>query len=82
MRTTQQNSFGHRILGAVDLAIDFATLGEYGLEPSSADGRGRERRGHGAAWEALTTARRGRCAETASTRCDRVRGHAGLAGRR
>ncbi len=77
-----ENSFAQRILGAVDLAIDFATLGEYGLEPSSADGRGRERRGHGTAWEALTTARRGGCAEIASARCDRVRGRAGLAGRR
>jgi hypothetical protein len=41
-----------RILGAIDLAIDFATLGEYGLEtlPSPtgtpADGPCRERSGH------------------------------------
>jgi len=41
-----------RILGAIDLAIDFATLGEYGLEPlpapaaHAADGTCRERPGH------------------------------------
>ena len=29
-----------RILGAIDLAIDFATLGEYGLEPLPARGAG------------------------------------------
>ena len=27
------NPMRQRILGAIDLAIDFATLGEYGLEP-------------------------------------------------
>lgn len=58
-----------RLLGAVDLAIDVATLGEYGLEHlpahagSSADGPCRERRGHPTAWEALATARRRGCAE-------------------
>ena len=63
MTTTEnENVFVQRFLGAVDLAIDFATLGEYGLEPSPADGQGRERRGHGTAWEALATARRGGCA--------------------
>ena len=65
-----ENSFTQRVLGAVDLAIDFATLGEYGLEPSPADGRGRERRGRKTGWEALTTARRGGCAEPAAGRCD------------
>ena len=57
-----------RLLGAVDLAIDVATLGEYGLEQRchcarcSADGPGRERRGRKAAWEASTAARpRGEC---------------------
>jgi hypothetical protein len=55
------------MLGAIDLAIDFATLGEYGLETWSeetgclADESCRERRGHTTAWEALPTARpRGR----------------------
>ena len=56
------NSFAQRVLGAVDLAIDFATLGEYGLVPLPADGHGRERRGRKTAWEALATARRGGCA--------------------
>jgi hypothetical protein len=51
-----------RVLGAVDLAIDFATLGEYGLEPLPADGPCRERPGRKTGWEALTAARsRGRC---------------------
>jgi hypothetical protein len=70
MRTREHTSsdFGQRILGAVDLAIDLATLGEYGLEHlpgdmgSPADGRCRERRGHPTAWEAFATARRGGCA--------------------
>jgi hypothetical protein len=57
-----------RLLGAVDLAIDFATLGEYGLEPSPVDGPGRERCGRKTAWEALTTARRGGCAAEAARR--------------
>jgi hypothetical protein len=62
-----------RLLGAVDLAIDFATLGEYGLEPSPVDGPGRERRGRKTGWEALTTARRGGCAERRRTRRDSTR---------
>ena len=61
-------SFARRLLDGVDLAIDFATLGEYGLEPlteaarGDADERCRERAGHGAGWEALARARsRGLC---------------------
>jgi hypothetical protein len=56
-----------RILGAIDLAIDFATLGEYGLEPLStspgtpADGPCRERSGQPTGWEAFAKARRGDC---------------------
>lgn len=46
-----------RVLGAVDLAIDIATLGEYGLEPCSADEPRRERPGRKTGWEALLTAR-------------------------
>jgi hypothetical protein len=75
----RRNSFSQRVLGAVDLAIDFATLGEYGLEtwPKEtgclADGSRRERRGRTTAWEALPTTRprgrvdcrRARLAETA-----------------
>jgi hypothetical protein len=30
----------HRIMGGLDLLIDFATLGEYGLEELPADGSG------------------------------------------
>lgn len=38
MRVKEDNkSMAQRVLGAVDLAIDFATLGEYGLEPITAD---------------------------------------------
>jgi hypothetical protein len=70
-----KNKFAQRMLGAVDLAIDFATLGEYGLEPLPTDGTCRERPGrarrkpsraaveapYSAGWEALATARRGLC---------------------
>jgi len=66
---------GQRLLGGVDLAIDLATLGAYGLEPLPADGHCREqgqrrptlRR---SAWEALPTARRGACGHRASTPAD------------
>jgi hypothetical protein len=54
-----------RAAGAVDLLIDFATLGEYGFEPVGAPGAGAC---EGAAasrvadgWEAFTRARRGGC---------------------
>jgi hypothetical protein len=60
-----------RLMDELDLAIDFATLGEYGLEELPADGPGRERvAGAGIAsliprggappfdWEALAPARR------------------------
>jgi hypothetical protein len=66
-RAQTSNGFGQRILGAVDLAIDLATLGEYGLEQlpgdvgSNGDGICRERRGHTTAWEALATTRRRAC---------------------
>lgn len=49
------------VADAIDLAIDFATLGEYGLEPVSADVTC-ELDGHRAAWEALASPRRGSCA--------------------
>ena len=45
-----------RVAGAVDLLVDFATLGEYGLEPLPADGRC-ELDGQRAGWEALATSR-------------------------
>jgi hypothetical protein len=49
----------NRLLSAVDLAIDAATLGEYGLEtlPDEA-----ECELTGSGWEALAPARRGGCA--------------------
>ena len=49
----RSSSLAQRLLGAVDLAIDFATLGEYGLEPVSPAGPGRERVAHEGGWEAL-----------------------------
>ena len=60
----------HRIMGGLDLLIDFATLGEYGLEELPADGLGCEGIGRRrvaptkprvaaqAGWEALAPARR------------------------
>jgi hypothetical protein len=55
-----------RLACAVDLVIDFATLGEYGLEPIPADGPcerpgGVMNRGRAGGWEALAPARRGAC---------------------
>ena len=59
----RRKDLAQRLLGAVDLAIDFATLGEYGLEPAPVDGPCRERPGHPTGWEALATVRpRGACA--------------------
>jgi hypothetical protein len=75
-----------RILGAIDLAIDFATLGEYGLEPlpahlpvsgpGPADGPCRERPGHtpsATGWEAFARARRGDCVSVQRSANGRVR---------
>lgn len=48
MFETKKTSFTHQVADAVDLAIDFATLGEYGLEPVEAPTRpceGRRRSG-------------------------------------
>lgn len=33
MFDTKKTSIPHHVADAIDLAIDFATLGEYGLEP-------------------------------------------------
>ncbi|HEX2467463.1 MAG TPA: hypothetical protein VHJ54_04575 [Solirubrobacterales bacterium] len=74
-----RTSFAQRVLGAIDLAVDFATLGEYGLEPLPADGPCRARAGD-AGWEAFAwpTAgsgrpwRRGGCVQP-STGTDRIR---------
>jgi hypothetical protein len=38
-----RNDLGQRVVDGVDLVIDLATLGEYGLEPISAEGSTRRR---------------------------------------
>jgi hypothetical protein len=64
-----RRQLGQRFLDGVDLVIDFATLGEYGLEPLHADGFSRERAGRRSrpnrrpGWEALVTTRRGACGQ-------------------
>src|SRR5262245_13586713 len=45
MFDTNKTSFTHQVADAIDLAIDFATLGEYGLEPVQASSRACEGRG-------------------------------------
>jgi hypothetical protein len=66
--TYRRNDFGQQVISGVDLAIDFATLGEYGLVPRSADGSCRDRTGRRPkpnrrpGWEAPATTRRGACA--------------------
>jgi hypothetical protein len=67
-----RTSFAHRVLGAVDLALDFATLGEYGLEPLPADGPGCERAGD-AGWEALARSSAGSGRPSRRGRCDEQR---------
>jgi hypothetical protein len=75
-----RNDLGQRVLGGVDLVIDFATLGEYGLEPLDADGSCRERAGRRSGpsrrpgWEALATTRRGACGHDFGRPAPRVRG--------
>jgi hypothetical protein len=62
-----RDELGQRILSGVDLAIDLATLGEYGLEPFTADGYRRQRAdlrsrpGRRPGWEAPATTPRGAC---------------------
>ena len=81
VRTREEtHCVGQRILGAIDLAIDFATLGEYGLEPlpatragSLADGPCRERPGQQTGWEAFAKARRGDCVRVRYSANGRVR---------
>jgi hypothetical protein len=51
----------NRLLGGIDLVIDLATLGEFGLEQVPADGHGCEMTGRAAGWEALAPARRPGC---------------------
>ena len=47
-----------RLLSAVDLAVDLATLGEYGLEELPANGPCRERSDHRSDWEAFAAKHR------------------------
>jgi hypothetical protein len=47
MFDTTKTPITHQVADAIDLAIDFATLGEYGLEPVQAPGRGCEARHRG-----------------------------------
>ncbi len=76
--THGRNELGQQVISGVDLVIDLATLGEYGLEPS-ADGSCRERaeRRHRPSrrpgWEASATTRRGACAPTPSHRAPALR---------
>ena len=70
----RENSFAGRMAGAIDLLVDFATLGEYGLEPLPADGRC-EQDGHRAGWEALAAPRRGSCRKATRARARRARVH-------
>jgi hypothetical protein len=44
MFDTTKTSMTHRLADAADLAIDFATLGEYGLEPIEPSARACESR--------------------------------------
>ncbi len=61
-----------RAAGAVDLLLDFATLGEYGLEPVAASGAGACEgavvASAGDGWEALGRARRGGCEQPTGCR--------------
>jgi len=56
----------NRLIDTIDLVVDLATLGEYGLEPldaaeeACAGGRC-EQEGRKAGWEAFATPRRGSC---------------------
>jgi hypothetical protein len=70
-----RKGIGQKLLDAVDLAVDVATLGEYGLEPLPADGPCRERAEcrptlRRSGWEELPTARRGACGHGESSPVD------------
>ena len=53
-----KTSMGQRLLGAVDLAIDVATLGEYGLQTTTTESTCRERSDHMSDWEAFVAKHR------------------------
>jgi hypothetical protein len=61
---SMKKNFAQRVLGAIDLTIEFATLGEYGLEPLPADGPCRERPGCMTGREAFAAARPRGCDAT------------------
>lgn len=56
--TKTKTPMSQRLLSAVDLAVDLATLGEYGLEELPADGPCRERSDHRSDWEAFAAKHR------------------------
>ena len=58
---TTKNTAVMRIADKIDLAIDFLTLGQYGLEQVPAGDAGAEGCGLWADWEALQPARRRGC---------------------
>jgi hypothetical protein len=70
----RQQTLADRVADRIDLLIDLATLGEYGLEPVPADGCCGERparairSGRPSGWEAFSQARRGAC--RLPQRCD------------
>jgi hypothetical protein len=68
----------NRLMETIDLVVDFATLGEYGLEPldgaeTACAGERCELDGRRAGWEAIATHRRGsHCApQRVSSRLER-----------
>ena len=70
-----------RLMDTLDLVVDFATLGEYGLEPldgpeAACAGERCELDGRRAGWEAIATPRRGSQCEPQrmSLRLERSRG--------
>jgi len=69
MIKNRETSLAQRVLGAVDLAIDFATLGEYGLEPIAADRGRRGRSAHPTARDSAPAPapRRGACPRVPAT---------------
>jgi hypothetical protein len=69
-------SLSQRVLGAVDLAIEFATLGEYGLEEIeqpelrvATDRCRRQRSGRRVAGPTSAKARRGACETPTTANC-------------
>jgi hypothetical protein len=68
-----RNDLGRRVVDGVDLVIDFATLGEYGLEPIAAEGPPRRRTDRLSrpdrrpGWEAPARAPRSACGMTRET---------------